>query len=174
MPPTPGDARITRRGAALAGLAGSALLATGCTSRGSGGTAPRRTEPDPDLALVTSALAAEQALVDQVEATTRRHPSLRRQLRPTLAVHRSHVRLLAGAAKGGSTPAAGRGRRAHVPGSSTAAIAALARSEGDLRQSHAAAAERAQSGAFARVVAGMAAAAAQQAVALGTRAGWGS
>ena len=54
-----------------------------------------------------------------------------------------------------------------MPGTPAAAVAALVKAEEALRHAHVAGALRADSGPFARVLAGMAAAAAQQGVVLG-------
>jgi hypothetical protein len=117
---------------------------------------------------VGRALRAEQALVDRIEVTVHHHPTLRKELHDALAVHRAHVRLLSGTVQGGTVRGAGPHRSAgpSVPGTAGAAVAAVVRSERRLEAAHVATAVRAQSGDFARVLAGMAAAAAQQAAVL--------
>ena len=58
--------------------------------------APPRT--DPDVALAAAVLAAEQGLLDRIEATVQAHPRLERVLAATREVHAAHVDLLADAA----------------------------------------------------------------------------
>jgi hypothetical protein len=162
---------LGRRPVALAGAAGAVLLVTGCTSRHRRGqpVLPPQRE-NPDEALVARALAAEQALVRRIELTTRRHPSLRRHVREALIVHRSHVELLQKAGDGqrsGAASATPHHGEVRVPAAPRTAVAALVRAEQSLERSQATAALKADSGVFARVLAGMAAAAAQQAVLLG-------
>jgi hypothetical protein len=165
MSDTPAPVRLARRQVALAGLTGTALLATGCTSGGADELQdlPRQAARDPDRGLVARARRAEQAMIDLLTATGNRHHQLRKQLRDALAVHRSHVRLLAGEEPGARVTLSGTPR---IPSSAGTALAAVARAERSLQDAHAALALRAGSGAFARVLAGMAAAAAQQAAVL--------
>jgi hypothetical protein len=165
LPPS-SSLRLPRRQLALTGLTGAALLLTGCTShRASAPQLPAQAPPNPDTRLAARALGAERTMVARVEATVHRHAVLHKELRETLAVHRTHVHLLAGAVGGDATTGGGTGR-ARIPSSASAAVAALAQSERQLEAAHTATAVTADSGAFARVLAGMAAAAAQQAVLL--------
>jgi hypothetical protein len=183
-------AALTRR-AALLGLAGTT---TAACSPYSFQTQRRRTqrvspsaepEPstDPDVALAATVLAAEQAVLDRVDATLARHPSLERLLTTTRAVHDAHVELLADAAP--DSPAASPtasptgsptespteeavADRVRVPRDPARAMRALARHEDDLSLAAKRSAFAAESGAFARVLASMAAAAAQQSAVLRT------
>jgi hypothetical protein len=138
---------------------------------------------DPDVALAATVLAAEQDLVARVERTLAAHPRLERLLGPTRDGHAAHVDLLAEAAP--KSPAATASPSvsalpslsgsasptetddAHVPRDAGRAVRALARAEDELGAANRASAFSAESGAFARVLASMAAAAAQQAVVLG-------
>ena len=165
MSSPPSSIRLARRQVTLATLTGSALLATGCTASSRQGLPdlPSQHPPDPDRGLVTRALREEVVMVDRLTRTGHRHPNLRRGLRDALAVHRSHVRLLTGAMKGAHV---GPSDRSRVPSSAAGALAAVVRAEQSLKDAHAGLAVRADSGVFARVLAGMAAAAAQQAVVL--------
>jgi hypothetical protein len=166
--PTPGAAvRLTRRHVALAGLAGAATLTSGCTDDRSG-PGPLPPGPNPDEELVVHALRLERSMVRRLEATGRRHASLRRRLRQPLVVHRAHVGLLSRAVEGGSTrPGQPSERGPRPPATAKDALVALARAEQTLRDDQVASATRARSGDLARVLAGMAAAAAQQASVLG-------
>ncbi len=175
VPAVPGRRRVppllSRRRLTSAGSAAAVLLAAGCTE-------PDREEPtelparpaDPDEGLVADALAAERGLVASLEATGRRHPGLRDLLREPLRIHRAHVRLLARASDGSRGPSAsGQGAAPRVPTRRVparveAAVVALTRAEGRLRDRHVETALRADSGVLARLLAGMAAAAAQQEV----------
>jgi hypothetical protein len=158
--------RLGRREVTLAGVAGVSLLVTGCTvEHGTARTDRAAPRPEnPDQGLVAAALGEEHALVERVRRTRRRHRTLRGHLGEVLRVHEAHVRLLAGTVPSpGTTPA----REPSVPGTPAAALAALVEAEETLRHAHVAGALRADSGPFARVLAGMAAAAAQQGVVLG-------
>ena len=169
MSTPPLSIRLARRQVTLATVTGSVLLATGCTSGRRNGVPdlPGQAPPNPDRALVARALREETAMVDRLTRTARRHPGLRRDLRDPLAVHRSHVRLLTGAVKGSRVDLS---ERPPVPRTIGEALDAVVRAEQSLRDAHAGFSLRADSGAFARVLAGMAAAAAQQAVVLGAAA----
>ena len=189
MPPA-----LTRRAALGGALALTAAGATACTPSGvdrrpgpraAAATAGRT---DPDVALAAVVLADEQAMVDRLEATVAAHPDLTGPTRSALAAHRSHVALLREAVPKGSgspsaspsaplsasasgtdgatptaAPTAGPGA---VPHSAPAALRALARAEEQLVLVGKRSAFAAESGAFARVLAAMAAGAAQQAVVL--------
>ena len=143
--------------------------------------APRDT--DPDVALAATVLADEQAMLDRVLATvagTRdlgttlaggpdrahraRRPARRRPCREDAAPPRRPTPV--GAPH--RPPAAGATR---VPARAASALAALAREEDGLSLLGRRSAFAAESGAFARVLASMAAAAAQQARALADAAG---
>jgi len=144
---------------------------------------------DPDVDLATTVVAAERALLERIEATVSRHPRLERVLAATREVHGAHVALLEDAVPAeaaatdavtetsdpasppvdaGATPTdepAGPGR---VPGDRTRALRAVASAEDELALTSKQAAFEAESGAFARVLASMAAAAAQQSAVLRT------
>ena len=104
-------------------------------------------------------------MVSRLTRTGRRYPGLRKDLRDALAVHRSHERLLRGAVKGQTVYLA---EEPPIPHTAKDALDAVVRAEQALEEAQTALASRADSGVFARVLAGMAAAAAQQAVVLGT------
>jgi len=106
-------------------------------------------------------------MLQQVTATVHAHPRLAAVLAGTRDAHRAHVELLARAvpdqpASPSPTPTTGREHRRTVPQRPGAALAALARQEALLAQLGRKSAETARSGAFARVLASAAAAAAQQ------------
>jgi hypothetical protein len=115
---------------------------------------------EPDVRLAATVLAREQAMLDRVIATGDRHPRLVGRLADARTAHRAHVRLLVKAVPPGAAPTRTR-RRPVVPRSPTAAIAAVARAEDRLAATGRRSALAAESGAFARVLGSMAAAAAQ-------------
>ena len=170
---------VTRR-ATLGGAAAlTAVAVAGCTD-----DAPRRTVTppptrragtDPDVLLAATVLADERAMLERVKATTRRHPTLKADLAGARAAHRAHVRLLAQAvpkqtaspspsASASGTPSAR--PSPGVPAKPGPALAALAQAEDRLSHVGRRSAFAARSGAFARVLASMAAAATQQATQL--------
>jgi hypothetical protein len=194
VPTTPSDVRggLSRRTAM--GLAAAAVVvATGCTPSGVDRRArpqpSRSAEPapaqDPDVALAATVLTGEQAMLDRVLATARRHPGVAPALAEVETMHRAHVRLLtdavpddarsrasasasasASAPSAAPSPAPSGSGSAAVPGRPGAALALLASEEQRLGRIGKRSAFAAESGAFARVLASMAAAAGQQAVAL--------
>lgn len=148
---------------------------------------------DPDVALATTVVAAERDLLERIEATVRRHPGLERILARTRAVHETHVALLEDAVPPtteGPSEAAGSGpvdpttadpaanqpagpgdeatpaRSRSVPREPARALRAVADAEDALELATKQAAFAAESGSFARVLASMAAAAAQQSAVL--------
>ena len=146
------------------------------------GTAEEHTDRlDPDATVASMALANEQSTLDAMEATAARHPELAEILSPVIAAHSEHVRLLAdagpdaapeGRAAASPSPSpSGPGeqgaRRYQVPREPRAALTGLSANEQDLSTSTKRHAFVAQSGAFARLLASMAASAAQHAVVLG-------
>ena len=162
-------------------LASAAVLTAGvvpgCTTQVT--EPPRRERPrssgtpsgDPDIALASTVLADEEAMLRLVLATARRHPRLAGPLAGARAVHRAHVDLLSRAVPKGAatTSPASPGRpltpRVHpVPKAPRRALEALARAEDHLGIRGRRSAVAAESGAFARLLASMAAAAEQQAV----------
>jgi hypothetical protein len=163
---------VSRRTALGAVVA--AGLSAGCTGPASEESGDARTgaPEDPDVALVSEALATERHLLDRVVATVRRHPDLATALAGARATHRAHVRLLR-AGVPASTPTASpsasgspstTATAAPVPRTAPSALLDLAAAEEHLGRSVGQDALAARSGAFARVLASMAAAAAQQAV----------
>lgn len=181
--------RVTRR-ATLAAAAGTVALATGCTPNAVNSperrAARRRTPaPDPDVALAATVLGDEQALIDRIDATVARHPQLAALLTDTRTAHEAHVDLLREAAPDdpGSaaedapssspdpSPSAGAPQAEDTDRPSRdpeRALRDLARREDDLALVDKRSAFAAESGTFARVLASMAASAAQHAVLLRT------
>ncbi|MGZ5416217.1 MAG: hypothetical protein ACXWDI_03480 [Nocardioides sp.] len=135
-------------------------------------------EADPDVALAATVLAAEQALVDRVDATLDAHPRLAALLAGTRATHAAHVDLLADAAPESPVPSPSTSPSTamsetpepepapRVPRNTAQALRALARHEDELSLEDKRSAFAAQSGSFARVLASMAASAAQQSAVL--------
>jgi len=133
---------------------------TGCTD-----DAPRQPAPlpelrrNPDHDLVVASLAVEQAHLDRLAAVRRRHRRVRAALAASVAVHLSHVEVLRGAVE---DPAAPDPDPWPVPGAPARALAALSASARSAAREQTDIAMAAESGTFARLAAGMAAAAAQQ------------
>lgn len=179
MPPSLPPTDPSRR-ALLAGLAlGAGAVATGCTigdgqsgatSREPGGRPSGSGEPasvDPDVTLAAEALSGQRAVLEALEATLAQHRALRGTVTGAFAVHQAHVRLLAKAApepEAGPTARPGASDRYRVPKGIEAAARRLVAVEQKLSTTAEQQSSRAESGAFARLLASMAAAAAQQAV----------
>jgi hypothetical protein len=177
--------RTTLLGAVALGTAACTPYSLGEDQRQAGEPkappASREPRTDPDVPLAAAVLAAEQDLVDRIDATVAAHPRLERVLAATREIHTAHVDLLAdaapespspsAAARGSGTPspsaAAEPGRVSRDPGR---ALQALARHEDELSLADKRSAFAAESGSFARVLGSMAAAAAQQAAVLRTTA----
>lgn len=181
-PATPGP-RLTRRaalGAAVATVTGG--LAACTPERGirrrDGAPPPVEPEVDPDVAVATEALAAQTALIDLVRATQERHGRLSEALAPVLEAHEAHAALLSEAvpptesgspapsASASPSPTTSGERRTRVPRNRARALQQVVTAEQALATSTKRHAFKAQSGAFARVLGSMAAAAAQHAVVL--------
>jgi hypothetical protein len=114
------------------------------------------------VALAAAVLADEQALLARVDAVLARHPRLRRLLSGTRAGHEAHVGLLSDAAPDGGVSPSPTTAPTKVPGDARRAVRQLARLEDELSLADKRSAFDAQSGGFARVLASMAASAAQQ------------
>lgn len=174
MPTPPALTRRTAVGALVA--LGGAVVA-GCTATGDSRPASARRTPaptrrsgvNPDVTLAAAVLHDERAMLDRLVATVHAHPTLAGPLAGARAAHRAHVSLLTKAVpddepstspSAGPTPA-GR-RRPKVPPKPVPALTALAQAEQRLSRAGGRSSLAARSGAFARVLASMAAAAAQQ------------
>lgn len=178
FPATPGP-RLTRR-AALGAVAGGALAACTPPERGlrrrEGRPEPVEPEVDPDVAVATEALAAQRAIIDLVRSTQERHGSLRKRLAPVLAAHEAHAALLSDAVPVEASPSpsaapstsgsASPDRRTAVPRDRARALEHVVTAEQTLATTTKRHAFKARSGAFARVLGSVAAAAAQHAVLL--------
>jgi hypothetical protein len=178
-PSTPRPVGTVTRRAAVTGLAvgGSALWA-GCTNDDDRRPRARRRREaqkavaaDPDIAVAAEALAGERAVLDAVTATSTRHPDLAAALTPVMAAHEAHVTLLAAAAPDENPSASATAGPSdvppfRVPAKVAAAVRRLAMLELELSTEAKRHAFAAESGAFARLLASMAASAAQQAVGL--------
>jgi len=146
----------TRRTVLTAALAAGALAA--CTPEDSPAPEP---QPNPDEAIAAEALAAQTVLLALLDSVTHGRPRRLRRLAASRAVHLAHIQLLTEAVPGSvaTEPSA----RPPFRGNDRAAYLALARAEDGLGQTLRRGAFRSQSGPFARVLSGMAAASAQQA-----------
>lgn len=179
-PPRPGP---TRRAVVTAVAVGLGAGLAGCTTSEDPGARRGRTtpgattaeQPDHDVTVAALALADEQRAVDAVQATVSRHGKLAGLLSPLVDMHTAHVDLLAEAAPeegssvgesptaSPSTPADGHVR---VPGDPRAALRKLVALEEELTTSSKRHSFAARSGAFARLLASMAASSAQNATVL--------
>lgn len=177
--PTPSsaqDPRLSRRTvlAGLAGFAGAGLV--GCTADGQSNPPKRRPTPvaasaDPDVALAAEALASQRQVLDLLQATRKRHHGLAARLAPAIAAHEAHADLLSHAVPKGvsaspSPTATATPGRHGVSRSRAQAMAKVVEAEQQLATVAKRQAFRAESGSFARLLASMAAAAAQYAAVL--------
>ena len=174
----PPASTVTRR-TALVAAAGSLVGAAACSPNSANAPARRRArasqaaEPqvDPDVLLAATVLADEQRVLDLVDATLARFPRLADVLTAAKDAHAAHVSLLEEAAPDEPLPSASPfpseattpDAEPQVPDDRRHALMRLARHEDDLALVDKRSAFAAESGAFARVLASMAAAAAQQA-----------
>lgn len=176
MPSTPTVPGLPwSRRAAMATVALAPLAA--CTADDRPLTRRRRERPevDPDVAVAAAALAGHRRVLDQVRATQRRHRDLDRLLEPVALAHEAHVEVLAEAvppeatsAPRGTPPSPLPSEPAAVPRDARRALTRLVQAEQALSTATKRHAFGVQSGAFARVLGSMAAAAAQHAVVLET------
>ncbi|HET7689905.1 MAG TPA: hypothetical protein VFK41_05985 [Nocardioidaceae bacterium] len=151
----------TRRLVLTAALATGALGA--CTTDA---TVDPVATPDPDTALAAQVLMAEAELLELLDSLVAGRPRRLEALAANRAVHEAHLQLLREAAS--AAPVTSTATPAPFTGDDRAAYLTLARAEDRLGQTLRRAAFSAQSGPFARVLAGMAAATAQQSAALRT------
>lgn len=191
--PSPSRRALSRRttllGALALGTAACTPYSLGEDQRRAGRpSAPASEEPhtDPDVPLAAAVLAAEQGMVDRIDAAVAAHRRLERVLAGTREVHAAHVALLLDAAPAKPSPAASspaasspasegasptpeeaeQDETRRVPDDPARTLRALARHEDELSLSGKRSAFAAESGGFARVLGAMAAAAAQQAAVL--------
>jgi hypothetical protein len=159
----PGLPRLTRRTFTLSALGvGSAYVLAACQAANSSLPGVRH-EEEPDADLLRGALAAEQEVLALCRLTARRNRPLRRVLAQPERFLAEHVRLLK---SGVSEPA--KVPRLHVPQATAPALQAVVAAQSRLVGEHARSAMKAQSGQVARMLAGLSAAAAQQAQVLGS------
>jgi hypothetical protein len=147
-------------------LAGSGLL-TGCTldppADDATSAAAADPEPDADVLLLGTVLAALDATAALAAAALARHPGLAGDLQPLVDVHASHRAVLDGAAEVEQDPTAS----PTVPGRPPVALARVRRAETALVSTLRRATGAAQSGDFARALASMAASLTQHLTVLG-------
>lgn len=166
--------RLTRRAALSALVVSFSPAAVACTAgspRRRENQVPAEPEVDPDVVLAAEALLQQQTMIELLSASRERHPRLARQLGPLLTAHDAHASLLAEAVPdegSGPSPSAtpGGDRRTRVARNPARAVADLARAEWALVAATKRHAFRARSGSFARVLASVAASAAQNATLL--------
>ncbi len=172
MPSSPApDGQLTRRTALALALAAAA---SACTPSGSPGTASTPTpsptttaappvDPpvDPDVALALEAITSSAAAAWGLTAVSRHHDDLAGVLRPAIATHLEHQRILERAAPGDSDYAPTLGR-VRVPRDRARALDFARSVEDDAAEALRRQAFSARSGPFARLLASMSAASAQQ------------
>ena len=157
--------RTTLAAAPLAALAGGLA---GCHRGPADEAAPEPTGStgaapvDDDSEVAATALAATTRVADLVARVAARHPGLAGPLADVTLMHQAHADLLAGAGD-----ASGEAAPQPVPGRSAAALALVLTEERRLQTTLAEAAGGAASGTFARALASMSAAVAQQRTRLG-------
>jgi hypothetical protein len=186
--------------AAAAGLSVGAVVGCTSQRQGRRGEEPPEPvepEVDPDVAVAAEALANQEQILELLGATGERHPGLGRALAAVVAAHEAHAALLADAvppevtaepttsptaspAPGGAdtqaTPESPEGspspdgRRTQVPRNPARALDRVVAAERELATATKQHAFRARSGGFARLLASMAAAAAQHEVVLASSA----
>lgn len=177
LPPSP-EPGLHRR-TALGALVALGAVTAGCTRQPEqqAPSAPvRKPEEDPDVTLVSGVLTAEQGVLDLVESAIQRHRDLRPLLTPIRDAHQAHIQLLAAAVPktGKASPSPSPSASASAapspavtaPSRPARALAAVVRAEDNLCLVDKRSAFAAQSGAFARILASMAASAAQQSAVL--------
>ena len=150
---------LSRRSALTTAGGAAAATLTGCGARAGAPTAGGTSPEDGDLQLLRGALDREAKLREHAVRTARQHPRLRVALRDLAAVHREHLEFLTQSVETYAAPT----ERSPIAAEPRAAALHMARDERALAEAHARAALDARSGPFARVLAGMAAAADQQA-----------
>lgn len=159
-PPAHADVALSRRTVAITVVGGVAALAlSGCTEDSIDLPGLPTPDPGPDAAAVREALRVEERLAGAVRRARRQHAALRGPLRGTARVHEAHVDLLRPAVEDPGPPARGPALRGR-PG---AVLDELVARETAARRAHLTALADVESGPLARLLAGMAAASAQQA-----------
>jgi hypothetical protein len=127
------------------------------------------------VTVAAEALANQREMLDLLAATRKRHGRLSRRLAPVVAAHEAHEALLAEAVPKGlsaspttspSPSPDGSARRTRVPRNRARALDQVAQRERELTTATKRHAFSAESGAFARLLGSMAAAAAQHATTL--------
>lgn len=159
-PARPGDPRASRRGI-VAGVLGSLALtaAAGCSDESAPGPEKAQSPAGltPDVAVATAALAEIRAVRAAITGTVERFPATRATLGPLVTLHRRHEATLVDAVPARAATSAAPAPYA-VPHHRDRAVKALATREQHLHDRLDALALRAQSGQFARLLAGMGAA----------------
>ncbi len=178
MPPL--SRRTTLRAASVAGVLGvsGCELGDGGSRRrpppavGADASATPTPDREGDLIILDEVRAAVAAAAEAVRATGQRHRALRRRLRALLGSHDAHLAQLAATDPAASTSpettgtAPATGSSVSVPARPAKALSTLRRAERALETILAESAVRAASGDFARLLASMSAAVAQQVVLL--------
>ena len=167
--PAPSRTPVSRRTTLVVGAVGAigvVVLTSGCDldPRAEPGPpapttgAPTDPAADADLVLLDDVRAGVGTALALVEATRRRHPTLRPLLRPLALAHRAHDAVLADAGRGSD---GAQDPAPPVRGDPGRALSALRGRETRLQRDLSDAAVQAGSGGFARVLASMSASVAQ-------------
>lgn len=159
---------------AAAGVAVSGCTADQPRRRRQAEPAPEEPQVDPDVTVAAEALANQREMLDLLAATRKRHRRLSRRLAPVVAAHEAHEALLAEAVPKGlsaspttsPSPSPDGSARTRVPRNRARALDLVAQRERELTTATKRHAFSAESGAFARLLGSMAAAAAQHATTL--------
>ncbi|MGI9155884.1 MAG: hypothetical protein ACR2FG_04510 [Marmoricola sp.] len=154
---------LSRRTTLAAGLGTAGLAAAtgaGCSARLPGSASPAAsTKPgsegvSPDVQIVVGLVGAMRRSVTLLEDTRAQHPKLAAQVTPLLAVQRRHLAVLRQAAPADSL-SAGRSSTPTVPARAARAMDQVLRTTEALRTTCYSSAAAAESGTFARLLAGM-------------------
>lgn len=175
MPDDPPSA-VSRRTLLAVGGSGLAAVLAGCARPDALGGGPRAAsapgspdpseEPEtaPDVVTAEQALTEIRAVRDLVQDVVARFPGLAASLTPVVAMHAAHDLALAGAVPTAPTPSASTpDDDTDAPEARPRALRAALAAEETLRDDLAGLALRAESGAFAQLLASMSAAVAQRA-----------
>lgn len=152
---TSGYGPLSRRAFLATAGTGLVVLTAGCGSVGDllddePASVDPSTSASSDEQLIDTVLRDQEQLLAAATATLRRHRNLRSTLDPIVDHHRTHVEIL------GGDPSE-RARKSSIPRGEPDAIRALAQLERNAAKRRAVDAQRAESGEFARALAGIAA-----------------
>ena len=175
IPPRPLLSRRTTLATGLGAAGLAAITGAGCSVQAPGGDSPASTPRqthgglEPDVQVVVDLVDGFRRSVALVHGTRARHPKLAALLAPLLALQKEHLAVLQKAAPQGSVPR-GVVPALTVPGVTSKALDDVLERAEVLKQQCFSGAGRAESGAFARLLASMGAALSQRLVVVRTEA----